>query len=84
MARHGFESHEAATSAEQEHGDKDNDDNEQEEESNDDTEPSPKRLKRQSTMAVTAEVKTHRFVLLQLFRTCQLNISHFQLKITNY
>lgn len=53
MARHGIESPSVKYG-------QDNDDKKQEELDNDDIETTPKRLKRQSTMAETAKVKTQR------------------------
>lgn len=55
MARHGIES-----PVKYGLGAQDNDDKKQEELDNDDIETTPKRLKRQSTMAETAKVKTQR------------------------
>ncbi|XP_078374798.1 uncharacterized protein LOC144658269 isoform X1 [Oculina patagonica] len=51
LARQGFDGHEAAAVTEHCEGG----DDEQEEQGDDDNEPSPKRLKRQSTMAATAK-----------------------------
>lgn len=56
MARHGIES----PSVKYGLGAQDNDDKKQEELDNDDIETTPKRLKRQSTMAETVKVKTQR------------------------
>lgn len=53
MARHGIESPSVKYG-------QDNDDKKQEELDNDDIETTPKRLKRQSTMAETVKVKTQR------------------------
>lgn len=56
MARHGIES----PSVKYGLGAQDNDDKKQEELDNDDIKTTPKRLKRQSTMAETVKVKTQR------------------------
>ena len=62
LARHGFDGREATVAAEYCEAD----DEEQEEQKSDDDEPSPKRLKRQSTMAATAKVNSEFIIMLFL------------------